>query len=413
VVPTAAEKAAIARLRDPVTIRERCREILARAEEDELRHFRLHRERLDAAVDYVVATIADRYPHLDVPFHSRWRHFETGGIDRWASLAEKHADADGDTTARMRIDLAVTSVLLDAGAGDAWRYKEPSSGAILARSEGLAVASLHMFESGAFSSRADQPLRADAHALLRIRREDVDAAFQVRTDNPLVGVAGRATLLRDLGAALGAHPALFGEDEPRVGNLYDHLVSRAAGDRLSAREIFAAVLEGFASIWPGRIRIGHTNLGDVWHHDCIRCDDASDGLVPFHKLSQWLTYSLVEPLEDAGLRICDLDALTGLAEYRNGGLFLDLGVLAWRSQAEAARRHDVGSEPVVEWRALTIALLDELAERLRARLHMDAAHLPLVKILEGGTWAAGRRAAYERRAGGAPPFAIASDGTVF
>lgn len=379
----------------------------------DLRHFRLHRERLDATAEYVVATIAERYPDLEIPFHSRWRHFETGGIDRWASLAEKYADNDADAMARTRIDLAVTSVLLDAGAGDAWRYIEPATGATLARSEGLAVASLRMFEKGVFSARADQPLRADARALLRVRREHLNDAFQVGADNPLVGVAGRATLVRRLGEALHAHPALFGDAEPRIGNLYDYLVSRATGGRLPAAEVFGAVLEGLESIWPGRVRIGQTNLGDVWHHDCIQTDDASDGLVPFHKLSQWLTYSLVEPLQEAGLRVSDLDALTGLAEYRNGGLLVDLGVLAWKSPANAARCHDVGSEPVVEWRALTVALLDELAERLRARLDMDAAQLPLVKILEGGTWAAGRRAARERRAGGGPPFAIASDATVF
>jgi hypothetical protein len=62
-----------------------------------------------------------------------------------------------------------------------------------------------------------------------------------------------------------------------------------------------------------------------------------------------------------------LDALTGLPEYRNGGLLLDAGVLrrAPRRVARVARR---GDELVVEWRALTVALLDELAPRVRARL---------------------------------------------
>lgn len=412
-VPPSAESAAIERLQNPDTIRERCRELLDRADADELPHFRLHRERLDATADYVVATILERYPDVEIPFHSRWRHFEVGGTDRWAALAEKHDESHRDAVARARIDLAVTSVLLDAGAGDAWRYVEHAGATPLARSEGLAVASLHMFATGAFSARPEQPLRADAGALLRIVPEDLSAAFQVSTENPLVGVQGRATLLRHLGEALGAHPQLFGRDEPRVGNLYDYLVSRAANGELSAREILRAVLVGLGSIWPGRVTIGEHNLGDVWRHSGIRRDDPSNALVPFHKLSQWLTYSLVEPIEEAGLRVCDLDALTGLAEYRNGGLFLDLGVLAWRTAENAGRRHDVGSEPVVEWRALTIALLDELAGRLRARLGMSAAQLPLVKLLEGGTWAAGRRAARERRAGGGPPFAIASDATVF
>ncbi len=243
--------------------------------------------------------------------------------------------------------------------------------------------------------------------------ERLKRAFQVRADNPLVGAAGRVALLQTLGKALGEQAELFGEKDPRVGNLYDFLAARAVENRLPVREIFAAVLRGLAPIWPGRVQLGGENLGDVWHHGAIRRDDPSNGLVPFHKLSQWLTYSLVEPLEEAGLRVTELDALTGLAEYRNGGLFVDLGVLAWKSPADAGRAHDVGSELVVEWRALTVALLDELAALVRARLDLDAESLPLMKILEGGTWTAGRRAARERRAGGGPPVAVVSDGTVF
>ena len=58
---------------------------------------------------------------------------------------------------------------------------------------------------------------------------------------------------------------------------------------------------------------------------------AGDGLVPLHKLSQWLAYSLIEPLIEAGFSITEIDGLTGLAEYRNGGLFIDAGVLVHRA----------------------------------------------------------------------------------
>ncbi len=136
-------------------------------------------------------------------------------------------------------------------------------------------------------------------------------------------------------------------------------------------------------------------------------------LVPLHKLSQWLTYSLIEPLMRAGITVKNIDGLTGLAEYRNGGLFVDSGVLALRDPADAARVHDVASPLVVEWRALTVALLDRLAEALRRRLGLDAVSLPLAKVLEGGTWAAGRAIALARRADGAPPISVRSDGTVF
>ena len=142
-------------------------------------------------------------------------------------------------------------------------------------------------------------------------------------------------------------------------------------------------------------------------------DDATSGLVPLHKLSQWLAYSLIEPLEAAGIVVTDIDGLTGLAEYRNGGLFVDMGVLALRDPSAGAHAHDVGSALVVEWRALTVALLDRLAELVRARLGADAVSMPLARILQGGTWAAGRAIARARRADGAPPIKIISDGTVF
>ncbi len=89
--------------------------------------------------------------------------------------------------------------------------------------------------------------------------------------------------------------------------------------------------------------------------------------MPFHKLSQWLTYSLIEPLQWAGIAVIDIDDLTGLPEYRNGGLFLDLGVLALKDEADRERAHEVSSPLVVEWRALTVALLDEIGDLVRAR----------------------------------------------
>ena len=77
------------------------------------------------------------------------------------------------------------------------------------------------------------------------------------------------------------------------------------------------------------------------------------------------------------------------------------------------RTLDPFAEEIVEWRALTVVLLDRLAERVRERLGVTAAAFPLAKILEGGSWAAGREIAAERRPDGGPPLLIASDGTVF
>jgi hypothetical protein len=405
--------AAVAWLRSPEAIRARCEVILAAAREDRLEHFTLRPERLDAAAGYVAETIAANYPDLDVPTHSRWRHFSVGGCDRWAGLVAQLGGVSREEVARIRFDLAVTSVLLDAGAGPDWRYRERASGETYARSEGLAVASIELFASGAFSSDPARPLRADAAGLAGLTAARLAEAFQAGPDNPLLGLEGRAALLRDLGAALEAAPALFGDAAPRIGALFDYLVRDAGPEGVGAADILGAVLQGLGPIWPGRIELGGINLGDVWRHPAVATGDLTDGLVPFHKLSQWLSYSLIEPLEDAGFAVTGIERLTGLPEYRNGGLLIDLGVLEPRHPGVLAETHDVGSETVVEWRALTVGLLDELAPLVRARLGKTETEWPLAKVLEGGTWSAGRRIARERRPGGGPPISVASDGTVF
>jgi Protein of unknown function (DUF1688) len=402
---------AVAWLATPEAVRERAKVLLGLAEADALPHFVFQARRLPDTVDYVLETIRRNYPDLAIPFHSRWRHFAVGGRDRWGALAQELRDRPAEEIARIRFDLVVTSVLLDAGAGAAWRYRE-AGGEAYGRSEGLGVASFHLFRAGTFSGDLRDKLRADAEGLRRLAADRLGAGMQVSADNPLVGLDGRALLLRRLGDALAADPELFGA-EGRIGNLFDHLRKRAVNGALPAPEILKAVLRGFGPIWPGRHEIAGINLGDTWRHSAIRAADASAGFVPFHKLSQWLSYSLIEPLEAAGIEVTACDALTGLAEYRNGGLFIDAGVLVPRDPDLKRRRLQVGDEAVVEWRALTIALLDRLAAEVRRKLDLDAGRLPLVKVLEGGSWAAGRRIARERRPDGAPPLTIESDGTVF
>lgn len=400
-------------LLSPIAIRARAEQFYTYVSEGRSAYFTLEAGRLEPVADYVAAVIRANYPSLRIPYHARWRHFG----DRWDRLAPRFQDGmHPDEVARIRFDLAVVSVLLDAGAGAAWRYQEAETGQVLARSEGLAVASLHAFQKGVFSRLPEaQPCRADADGLERLDVTDIAQAFQVSADNPLDGLEGRTKLLRDLGTALRASPALFDRDGevPRIGHLFDYLKAQAQDGALPAAAILKALLRGLGPVWPGRIVFEGVNLGDCWRHEAAVSDDATDGLVPFHKLSQWLAYSLVEPLEEAGIRVLDLDALTGLPEYRNGGLFIDLGVLRLKQPDLAAERLPPGHPAVVEWRALTVALLDRLAPPLRQRLGKSQAELPLASLLEGGTWAAGRKAAAERRPGGTPPLNIVSDGTVF
>jgi Protein of unknown function (DUF1688) len=407
------EAGALAYLRTPEAIRERCAQLLELAYADALQHFAYQPAQLEAAAAYVLDITRATYPSLDIPCHSRWRHFHAGGVDRVAQLTQRLAGLDVAERTRSAIELVVTSVLLDAGAGDLWRYREATTGQIYARSEGLAVASFDLFMAGMLSSYPERPWQADAAGLQQITAATLAEAFQVQAGNPLVGFAGRLTLLHRLGQVVAHAPQYFGAVAPRLGNLYDALRAQAIHGTLPARRILALLLDSLGPIWPGRLTLGGVNLGDVWLHRQVTGNGLSRGLVPLHKLSQWLTYSLIEPLQDAGLVIEGLDALTGLAEYRNGGLFLDLGVLTPKHAAVLEKVHTPADEVVVEWRALTVALLDELAERLRQMLGHTAEALPLVKILEGGTWRAGRAIARTRRADGRPPLSIASDGTVF
>ncbi len=401
---------AIAWLRSVDAVRERCGDLYATAGHDALEHFALDESRLGSCADYVVDTVKTAYPDLEVPYHSRWRHFATGGVDRWGTIAAGLTEVERDEIARVRTEVVLVSVILDAGAGESWRYRE--AGKTYARSEGLALASLRLYASGALSA-SDTRLRADSEALRRIEMPTLGTAFQVGEDNPLVGLAERARLLRRLGQAMTTAPRLFGDSAPRLGNLFDYLAGEARDSRLAAPTVLGAVHEALGPVWPRRIDIAGANLGDVWRHPIIGGDGLTRGLVPFHKLAQWLTYSLVEPLSEAGLVVTGLDSLTGLAEYRNGGLLIDSGVLRPKHEAVTALEHGTGSEVVVEWRALTVALLDRLAVAVRERLGLDAHAFPLARVLEGGTWRAGRRIALERRPEGGPPIRVASDGTVF
>jgi hypothetical protein len=395
-------------------VRSRAEMMLAAGLRGDLAHFRIDLDRMDGVAGAVLATIDKAYPSLKIPFHARWRHFVVGGADRWAVVADGVSWLDAATRARAEFDLAIVSVLLDAGAGAAWRYRDERSGKAIGRSEGLAIASLDMFVSGAFSSDSRDPLRVDADRLADLSVAALEQGFQASAENPLVGLEGRANLLRRLGAHVAARKDVFAtRDGPRPGGLFDHLVARATNGTIAAPTVLSEVLRHLGPIWPSRLALAGIPLGDCWRHDAIRTDDATDRLMPLHKLSQWLTYSLIEPLQRAGLVVTDIDGLTGLAEYRNGGLFVDLGVLSLRDAVDAERAHEVDSTLVVEWRALTVALLDLLATRVRARLGRSAAELPLASLLEGGTWAAGRAAAFARRADGAPPIKVISDGTVF
>jgi hypothetical protein len=93
---------------------------------------------LEPVADYVIAVIYEQYPHLR-------GHLEAGGIPRLSKLHQKLAALTPLQKAIVKFDLAIPSVLLDAGAGECWYYRETETGLVWTCSEGLAIASLQMF----------------------------------------------------------------------------------------------------------------------------------------------------------------------------------------------------------------------------------------------------------------------------
>ena len=410
-----AEEAASA-LRSTRAIRERCGQLLARARAGESRWLTVEDGFMEAAAREVADLTRKRYPKGHIPLHSRWRHLEAGGVDRKAELERLLGPVPNAVLGEAMVDLTFVSVLLDAGAGHEWKYVEPATGQTFTRSEGLGVASFHAFTAGLFSSDKKHPLQVDAAGLRGLSTDHLASAFQVRDNNPLVGIEGRAVLLRRLGEEMQERPEVFGREVPRPSGIYAQILSPAPDvprtADVTAHDILSQILLSCSGIWPSSNSIGSVPMGDCWRHEAVRGEGLSGGWVPFHKLSQWLTYSLLEPFAWSGVKVRGLEALTALPEYRNGGLLLDTGVLRLRDPAAARETWKPGDELIVEWRALTVALMDELAVEVRKLLHLDEHRMPLACVLEGGTWAAGRELA-QRHRGGLPPLKVASDGTVF
>lgn len=368
--------------------------------------FVVHDDRLDACAQHVVDVTLEQYPTLDIPYHSRWRHFSAPGIDTLETTLLDHLETlDSREAARVGFDLVMPSVLLDAGAGPGWSYLAPGADRRVGRSEGLGLASLAMFLEGAFG--VDESRQTSAGALAVLTLDALSSGFQVDETNPLVGLEGRLDVVRGLGRAIAERPDVFPTGRP--GDLVDHLLDASGDGSVDAGVLLETVLDVLSPMWPARLVRDGVSLGDAWSYTPF--GDGPASIVPFHKLSQWLTYSLVETLIRSGISVVGVERLTGLPEYRNGGLFYETGVLSLRDPALAERRHAPDSRLIVEWRALTVTLLDEVAARVRVLL--DRPGLQLAEILEGGTWAAGRALAFARTPSGTPPLHLDSDGTVF
>jgi len=398
----------IKELQDLRTVRTRCMRLFKLAKNDALKYFDLQLDKLPVAVGRVVDCIKKFYPDLQIPYHSRLRHF---GKERVMWLNSEWQNVDEMESTRRMIDLVTVSVLLDAGAGPLWSFTA-MDGTRYTRSEGIAVASFEMFIKGCFSSHPSCKYRVDAIGLENLNMNDLEEGFQIQGENKIVGLEGRFQIIKRLGEVMRNSSDVFSEKNPRPGHLLDFVSSKADSKRrVSIDRLWEGIL-ALQPIFPERSNgIGR---GDIWTHSSLTTPGVpGSDLIPFHKLSQWVAMSILEPMEIFGMEFTDVDVFTPLAEYRNGGLLVDTGVLKLRDSSLANFPNEPGSELIVEWRAMTVCLLDLLTDEVREKLGMTKKELPLMKILEGGTWRAGRIIAKELREKGDSPIRILSTGTVF
>ncbi|CAI7634661.1 unnamed protein product [Penicillium glandicola] len=415
-------------------VRARAHVVLKLAEEGRLNHFNYYPERMEDATDYVLKLIQrdfgpDKY-HL-IPPHGRWQHFEVGGVPRIATLLAEWDEEKCDTTEKTRrlIDLFFVSVLLDAGAGDFWKFNESQTGLTLNRSEGIAVAALHMFLNGDFAGKGSSVKHtANGDALRNINVDILSHGLQVDDGNPMIGVAARADILRKLGESLVNLKDIFGPSG-RPGNLVDYLISKSNDSgKLDYKDLWNVLQRLLIPIWPSdRTHLNGQPIGDAWPLRALSQQAGSESnpysnIQPFHKLTQWLAYSLMVPFSRLlSVSWSNTELGTGLPEYRNGGLLVDMGVLELKPESlqrglslsgGSLPSFGAGDDEIVEWRAMTVALLDVLHTKILARL--DGVQLSLPQVLEAGSWKAGRElAAAKRPETKCSPILNFGDGTLF
>ncbi|OBT49901.1 hypothetical protein VE04_09719 [Pseudogymnoascus sp. 24MN13] len=433
-------------LRSIGSVRARCSVLLEKALDNDLNHFDVDMSKFDDSVAFVVSIIKRDFApdYSTIPPHGRWQHFNVGGKDRVTHLLQSWpSSVDTSERTRRLLDLFLVSVLLDAGAGTAWSYKSKENGKVYRRSEGLAVASLEMFKTGMFSSDPDQPFRVDSDGLRRLTVDTMGKGLQVTAQNPITGLDGRANLLIRLSKAL-ENRQYFGDDS-RPGNIIDYLISHPTTQISSVPivplpTLWHVLMDGLGPIWPAsRTVVDGVGRGDAWPLSSMPRDSNSaewETIVPFHKLTQWLCYSLMQPMSVLmHIHFAGAELMTGLPEYRNGGLFIDTGVLTLKPEqmkrglerfsAEADRNgqkcmevvpmFEASDDVVVEWRAVTVGFLDLLLAKVNTELGLSGEEaLSLPQMLEAGSWKGGREIAEVTRPNTKePPIMIISDGTVF
>ena len=352
-----------------------------------------------------------------MPLHSRWRHFEFQGIDRWA-LASRWRCRGGDDRRA-----SAAAALISPSSAFCSMPAPGRSGGITMHAAGRPLAgpkASRLQASTMFRTACFRRIRAIPCAPMPTPAESAADKFglglQITDANPMVGIDGRIALLRRLGRTVQRKSGYFRRGtihRAQAGFSTSSPMRRRAGT-IPATSILTKLLTHLGPIWPSRLTLGGVALGDCWRHPLVTTSDATNGLVPLHKLSQWLAYSLIEPLQWAGIdgdgyrwsyRPCRVSQWRAFHRHRRAGL---------RDPMQAMREHDVVIDPGRGMARRSRSRCSICSPQTSARqLGCERESFPLAKVLQGGTWAAGRKLAEKLRPDGAPPIRVVSDGSVF
>ncbi len=373
-------------LRTTQAVRERCGQLLARAREGHAGHFAIDAQALEAATRSACARIRHQPSFPYPPLFGLWRGLQAGGIHRIAGLEDLMTPLSPAQRTHARIDLTVTAALVGGAPGDAWSYTEASTGQVLHGADGLGVATLHAFAAGLFSSDPECPWQADARGLRALLTDHLALALQVSETNPLPDLQARTIRLRRFGEWLSGQPEVYG-DPGRPAGLFDIIISPYGHGvphtaDVHVHDILSQLLVTLSGLSPASPRIGSVPLGDCGRHPAVQGPGASGGWVPLHAALQGLAASLVAPFAWGGVQVRGLASLTAAADAALGELLLDRQVLRLRDPQAARVEGKPGDPLTVEWRALTVALLDVMTDRARDLLGLEADALPAIRLAQ-------------------------------
>ncbi len=323
-------------------------------------------------------------------------------LDRAGKTAMPAADSAASSAASSAATSAATSATTSAPTSTptpapdcAPHAAAAASAPAFSGSTGLALATFRAFVAGAFSAAKAHPCRADAATLRHVDVAALRAMLQGTPQNPNLGLEGRAGLLSRWGQMLQSRPGVGGA-QARPCDLVPALATPAgAAAEIEATALLGELLRASAATWA-TAPVQGLPAGDVWAHrwagEAVGSDATSNanagenagenakpgadqhtdlgtgGWVPLHAAAQAMVGALALPLHKAGCRVVGLQHLTASADHGTSSLLLAAGVIVPRQQQLLARSLKLSDEAVVECRALTVALFDELTAKVRTLL---------------------------------------------